>query len=190
VGKKSTLKLVETSIYGSLKPFSEWLLVPLVAGIWEDFDRSLEPGAAHKYLKSMGIDYVNREVDNKKGYGNSITVDMTAQVASGSLRQVSVRGTVAEGILMVSRIDEFHKLFFEPLGPTVFFLYDDRPGVIGTIGVKLASKGINIEDVRNPHDSKTNRSLAIMKVNRAVPEDLMHEIGGEIKALSAFSIVL
>jgi D-3-phosphoglycerate dehydrogenase len=76
------------------------------------------------------------------------------------------------------------------VGPTVFFLYDDRPGVLGAIGARLAGKGINIEDVRNPHDPKTNRSLAIMKVNKPVSEELVKEISGEIKALSAFSIVL
>jgi hypothetical protein len=32
----------------------------------------------------------------------------------------------------------------------------------------LAEAGINIEDVRNPHDPKTGHSLAIMKVNRKV----------------------
>jgi len=92
--------------------------------------------------------------------------------------------------LMVSRVNEFHKLFFEPVGATAFFLYDDRPGVLGTIGSKLAESGVNIEDVRNPHDAKTNRSLAIMKVNKAVSGDLTNEIGKAIDANAAFSIVL
>ena len=91
---------------------------------------------------------------------------------------------------MVSRIDEFNKLWFEPVGHTVLFLYDDRPGILGAIGVKLAGRGINIEDVRNPHDPKTNHSLAIMKVNQRVPDDLTQDISREIKAISAFSIKL
>jgi D-3-phosphoglycerate dehydrogenase len=129
-------------------------------------------------------------VDDQKGYGGSITVDMTADAGPAGLRDVSIRGTVAEGILMVSRIDEFHKLYFEPVGPTAFFLYDDRPGVLGTIGKHLAEHGVNIEDVRNPHDPKTNRSLAIMKVNEAISEELTNDIGKAIDARSAFSIVL
>ena len=47
-----------------------------------------------------------------------------------------------------------------------------------------------IEDMRNPHDPKTGRSLAILKINRMAPEDLMEEISGEIKAHAAFSIKL
>jgi D-3-phosphoglycerate dehydrogenase len=190
LGRGATPKLIETSFYGELAPFADWLLVPVVAGIWDDFDRSLDFQAARAFLKEMGISYVNREVDNLKGYGSSITVDMTADTSTGGLRNVSIRGTVAEGILMVARIDEFHKLYFEPVGPTAFFLYDDRPGVLGTIGSKLAESGINIEDVRNPHDRKTNRSLAIMKVNTAVSGDLANEIGKAIDAHAAFSIVL
>lgn len=190
VGRDATLKLIETSFYGSLEPFANWLLVPVVAGIWENFDRSMDFGAARKYLDEMGIEYINRKVDPEKGYENSITVDMTGAVNSGNLRHVSIRGTVAEGILIVSRIDEFNKLWFEPVGHTAMFLYNDRPGVLGAIGMKLAGRGINIEDVRNPHDAKTNHSLAIMKVNQHVPDDLIREISAEIKALSAFSIKL
>lgn len=189
-GKKSTLKMLETKIYGSLKTYSEWLLVPVVAGISEEFDRSSDVGAARKYLQEMGIEYKNSEGSDAKNFGNAITIDMSAQIASGSLRNVSIRGTITEGVLMVSRIDEFRKLYFEPKGPTAFFLYDNPQGVLGSIGVKLAGKGINIEDVRNPHDPKTNRSLAIMKVNQAIPDELMNEIGREIRAISAFHIVL
>jgi len=187
-GKTTSLKLIETSFYGELEPFANWLLVPIVAGIWEDFEPTMDYKAACAYLKDRGIEYINRKVDPVKGYEASITVDLTSQVESGSLKQVSIRGTVAEGTKMVSRIDEFNKLYFEPTGYAVFFLYKDRPGVLGAIGAKLASQKINIEDVRNPHEAKTGRSLAIMKVNQHIPDDLTNDISREIKAVSSFSI--
>lgn len=190
LGKGTTLKLIESNFYGSLEPFAEWLVVPMVAGIWDEFDMSMDSKAAMKYLQDMGIDYVNRETAPHKRYENSITVDMASTLPDGSMRRVSVRGTVAEGLLIVSRINEFDKLWFEPLGHTVMFLYDDRPGVLGAIGTKLAARGVNIEDVRNPHDPKTNHSLAIMKVNQAVPVDLIEGISADIQAISAFSICL
>lgn len=190
VGKNTTPKLLETSIYGELKPFADWLIVPVAAGMWEDFEQSMDYHAALKFLQNMGIEYVNREVDDTKGYENSITVDLTAAVDAENLRHMSIRGTVTEGILMVSRINEFQKLYFEPTGNTTFFLYEDRPGVLGTIGAKLAAAGINIEDVRNPHDAKTNRSLAIMQVNKPVSGDVMDEISSSIQARAAFSIKL
>ncbi|MBN2302784.1 MAG: hypothetical protein JXN60_09760 [Lentisphaerae bacterium] len=190
MGEKATTQRIETSFYGLLEPFADWLLVPIVAGIWDEFDSTMDYKAASDYLAEMGIEYENRLTDAHKGYENSMTVDLTGAVDSGTLKRISVRGTLTEGNLMVSRINEFDKLYFEPKGHTAFFLYDDRPGVLGAIGVKLAGRGINIEDMRNPHDAKTNRSLAIMKVNQPVPADLIQEISKEINSVSAFAVKL
>ena len=71
---------------------------------------------------------------------------------------------------------------------TVFL--ENQPGVMADVCKVVSERGINIEDVRNPHDPKTNRSLAIMKVNQRVPDDLIECISDEIKAISAFSIKL
>jgi D-3-phosphoglycerate dehydrogenase len=190
VGKRNKPRLLETSFYGSLKQFSDWLIVPIVAGIWEGFDRSRDAKAALTYLQEMGIDYVCRDPDETKGFSNSMTVDLTSEVDSDNLRKITIRGTIAEGVMMVSRINEFNKLYFEPVGPTVFFLYEDRPGVIGTIGGKLAAADVNIEDMRNPHDSQTNRSLAILKVNKPVSQEVIDDIQQSVNALAAFSIKL
>ncbi len=190
VGRQSALKMLETSFYGDLEPYANWLTVPIVAGLWEDFERGMDYHAAFNYLDEMGIEYVSRDVDISKGYGNSITVDLTSEVNTDSLRRISVRGTLAEGKMMVARINEFDRLYFEPLGHTVFFLYQDRPGVIGTIGRLLAESGVNIEDMRNPHDSDTNRSLAILKVNQRVPTEIIDTISSEIRSIAAFHITL
>ena len=190
VGRGSALKLIETSIYGDLQRFSDWLIVPITAGIWDDFERSLDSGGAHRFLDEMGIEYVNRKVDPGKEYGNSITVDLTSEVSPGNLRRVSVRGTLAENIIVVSRINEFSKLYFEPAGTMLFFIYEDRPGVVGVIGNRLAAAGVNIEDMRHAHDGKANHSLAVLRVNRAVPQDVIDGISREIKPLTAVSVTL
>ncbi len=181
---------IETSFYGQLQPYANWLLVPVVAALFDDFDRSLSYGEALRYLQEMGIEYIDRETDPAKGYESSITIDLLSSHSSRALQKVSVRGTVAERRLMVTRIDEFDNLFFEPHGHSVYFMYDDRPGILGKIGLALAASGINIEDVRNPHDARTNRSLAIMKVNKRVPAEVMQAISGEIDALAAFRVEL
>ncbi|MBT3191814.1 MAG: hypothetical protein HN341_04600 [Verrucomicrobia bacterium] len=186
VSRHTSPKLIETSFYGSLQPFAEWLTTPIVAGICDDCDRTMTPRESQLFLEEMGIDYIDRVVDQTKKFENSITVDLTAAVDPENDRHVSVRGTVEEGIMLISRINEFDKLYFEPVGPTLFFLYDDRPGVIGTIGQMLAEAGINIEDMRNPHDSKTNRSLAILKVNTVTDDVILEKIKNEIQARAAF----
>ena len=183
-GAAAPLTMMETSFYGQLEPFAPWLLVPVVAGIWSEFDRTLDHDAALAYLKEMGIEYVNRDADSEKRFENSITIDLIAEQGGDQLRRTSVRGTVAEGILMVARINEFDRLYFEPSGPTLFFIYDDRPGVIAVISRSLAAASVNIEDMRNPHDSRTNRSLAILKVSETLSGEQMAKIAGEIGAVS------
>ena len=189
-GQGTSLKMMETSFYGSLAPFSEWLLVPMVAGIWQDFEPTLDAKAARSHVDEMGVEYVNRKVDATKKYEASITLDLTSGVADHSLSEVSVRGTIAEGVMMVSRINEFDKLYFEPAGHNAIFIYDDRPGVISTIGAELAAAGININDVRNPHDTKRNRSLAMMKLSERVDPAIIAQIGEKISAITAVCVTV
>lgn len=188
LGAGAQLKLVETSFYGDLKPFAQWLLVPIVAALSEEFDRTMDPAAARQFLREMGVDYEDRATDEAKGYKNSITVDLTGSVDATTLRHASVRGTVAEGTVMISRINDFHKLYFEPRGHTVIFSYRDRPGVLGEIGKGLAAAGINIDDVRNPHDSSGENSIAILKVNQPVPPEVVQDIARRIEAHDGFYI--
>ena len=101
LGKDTNLKQVETSCYGSLKAFGNWLIVPVVSALWNEFDRSMDSKAAVKFLQGRGIDYQDRETDDRKGFANSMTVDLTGSVDVANLRQVSVRGTVAEGTIMM-----------------------------------------------------------------------------------------
>jgi D-3-phosphoglycerate dehydrogenase len=189
-GPHTPLKLVETSFYGQLEPYAKWLLVPTLSGIWEGFDRLNDHSAAVQFLKDVGVEYVNRPVDPEKGFANSITIDLIAEQSDNRLKRTSVRGTVAEGVLMVSRVNEFDRLYFQPSGPMLFCIYDDRPGVIAAISRRLADAGVNIEDMRNPHDPKTNRSLVIFKLNRPLTEEMVADIAREVRAHAAMAVNL
>ena len=190
LGKEAKLKAIETSFYGTLKPFAEWLVVPIVAALWNEFERSMDAKAAVQFLAGRGIEYRARPADDLKGFANSIKVDMIASIDASTLRQASVRGTVAENTLMISRINDFDKLYFEPKGHTVFFQYKDRPGVVGRIGAALAEAGLNIEDIRHSHHVPSDQSLAVIKVNKPVSDELVAKISQSIDALVAFSVTL
>ena len=189
-GRNAPLRAIETSVYGQLEPFSKWLLVSLLAGVWEAFDRFNDYNAAIKFLAERGIEYSNRPIDSEKSFPNSITIDLVTEIEEGRLKRTSVRGTVAEGMLMVSRINEFDRLYFPPSGSILACMYQDRPGVVASIAGHLAAAQINIEDMRNPHDLNTNRSLAIVRVNKVVPEDVVKALSRDIDAQSALFIQL
>jgi len=188
IGTDTQLSKVETSFYGELTRFSDWLAVPVVCALSEEFDRSMDDKAAISYLKEMGIDYDTRPADIAKGYGNTITVDLVARVNEESLKRISVRGTVAEGRLMISRIGGFDGLYFEPKGYLALFTYCDRPGVLSQIAGAMAEAGINIDDVRNPHDESGERSIAILKVSEPVSDEILAKVAAKIDALSSCKV--
>ena len=190
LGANTRLKAVETSFYGSLKPYAQWLLSPVAAALSAEYDVGLDQKSTLAFLADMGVDYENRETDDQKAYTNSITIDLIGHVDAEHLVRASVRGTVEEGNLLVARINDFDKLYVEPSGHWAVFSYDDRPGVLGRIAAALADAGINIDDVRNPHDSKGKTSLAILQVNQPVPEDVVRRIAADIQARVAFHVGL
>lgn len=181
---------IETSFYGALEPYAQWLLVPMVAGLCDDFDRLSSHKDARAYLERLGIACVDRQADPGKGFENSMTLDLTTEAGDGNLKVTSIRGTIAEGRLMISRINEFDGLYIRPEGATLFFLYRDRTGVIADIAKGLADAEINIEDMRNPHDAKTGRSLAILKVSKPLSPDLLSVIAKRIDAQVAAAVQL
>jgi len=190
IGSNTKLSRIEASFYGDLQRFGNWLSVPIVCALSKEFDRSLDPKAAIAFLKEMGVEYSTRETDERKGYGNSITIDLMASIDKDNLRRISVRGTVTEGVLMISRIGHFDKLYFEPRGHLALFTYMDRPGVLSEIAGAMAKQGINIDDVRNPHDKSGERSIAILKVSQPVPEEVLSQVAQKIEALSVCAVSL
>jgi len=175
---------IETSFYGKLNQFAKWMLAPITAGISSEFDPYLEAADAQTFLTQRGIDYQNREVDNSKHYGDSMTIDLLS--GKDTIRQVSVRGTLTENNLMISRLNNFDKLYLEPTGHNLFVEYSDEPGVIGKIASLLGEKGINIIDIRAPQDLTSNRSLAVIKVNAPLSTELVEQIKKCVKATNAF----
>jgi D-3-phosphoglycerate dehydrogenase len=188
LGVNRAVRKIETSFYGDLQKYSEWLLPPIVAGLSTDFDSFSDPEEAEQYLAEKGVEYVNRDPDPHKAFDNSITIDLLE--GDEVIKQVSLRGTIAEGNLMISRIDDFEGLYFQPSGHSVIVKYEDRPGVLAAITGAMAEAGINIDDIRSPHDHKAHYSLAVLKTNQAVPEATIEQIKERTGAQTAFAVSL
>ena len=180
LGEGKSVSSIEVSCYGKLEPFAKWLSIAILNGIWDDIDRSSDFKAVVADLESRGVSFKVREADASKKYESSMTVDVSAGSA-----KASVRGTVGEGVQMVARIDEFNHLYWAPTPNAVFFEYEDRPGVIGAIGEALHQADVNIEDMRNPHNPATGRSLALLSVNKPVPAAVVSGIASRIAAQRA-----
>jgi D-3-phosphoglycerate dehydrogenase len=184
LGKGRAPAKVETSFYGSLHKYGKWMLAPIVAGISSEFDPYLDASDAESFLKERGIEVCDRDVDDNKNYGESITIDLFE--GDDTINKVSVRGTIAENNIMISRVNNFDKLYLEPTGHNLFVEYSDEPGVIGKIASILGGEGINIIDIRAPQDHKLNRSLAAIKTNTPVSDSTIEKIKASVNAVAAF----
>jgi D-3-phosphoglycerate dehydrogenase len=173
---------IELSCYGKLHQFSKWMIAPVTAAICPQFDAFSGADEALKILESRGIKFTVREVDESKHYGEAITLDFIA----GSDR-ISIRGTIAEGRLMVSRINSFDGIYIHPAGNYLFVEYEDAPGIIGKITGLFGQNNINITDVRAPHSLENTHSMLAVNAESPIPADLVKEIAKAVNAFNAFA---
>ncbi len=175
---------IEVSFYGGLADYANWLVAPIVSGISSEFDPLFDFQDASSYLKDKGIVLEIRPADNTKKYGNSMTVDLF-EGNDNTTTKVSVRGTLTEGHPMISRIDGFDKLYFDPRGKSLLVVYRDQPGMLAKITSVIARHNVNIDDIRCPFDPKSGNSIAVLKINSALDDKIRAEILAESGALKA-----
>ena len=95
--------------------------------------------------------------------------------ADGS--QVSVSGTLV-GINQRERLVEIdgYDVEIEPTAHLVLVQYEDRPGMIGTVGRILGDAGINIAGMQVSRDRRGGQALVAMAVDSAVPSEVADEV--------------
>jgi len=71
-----------------------------------------------------------------------------------------------------------------------FFLYEDRPGVIGTVGTLLGNAGVNIAGMEVGRRQAGGRALMGLTVDSPIPPDVLGRIESAIGAELARSLVL
>ena len=100
-------------------------------------------------------------------------------------RTVSVSGTLT-GPRQLERLTEVHGFDVEVVasGHLVFLRYQDRPGVVGLVGVALGEAGINIGGAQVSRVSPGGQALMALVVDSAVPAALLAGIVASIGAVS------
>jgi D-3-phosphoglycerate dehydrogenase len=110
---------------------------------------------------------------------NLITIRGT--LADGS--QVSVSGTLI-GITQRERLVEVNDFVvdLEPTEHLAFFTYEDRPGMVGTVGKILGDASVNIAGMQVSRNAKGGQALVALSVDSPVPTEVLDEIRGAIDA--------
>ena len=183
------IRKIECTFYNNLRSFRKWFTPWILQGAVPGAEQGLMPAAAEASLREHGIVFKAREPMDDKHYDDSLTLDLFMEDA-GEQVKTSVRGMVVDGEPVVSRIDEFNHLYAALSGDTLVLRYEDRPGVIATIGQILSQSGINIDNIVAPVDAASGDALAVIKTNKPVDEEQVQLIGRAIGAKRAFALSL
>ena len=116
-------------------------------------------------------------------------ITLRGTLADGT--QVSVSGTLV-GIAQKERLVEVNgfDVDIEPTTHLAFFTYEDRPGMVGTIGGLLGDAAVNIAGMQVSRQDKGGQALVALSVDSAIPADTLAEIEAAMKAASVRAVDL
>jgi D-3-phosphoglycerate dehydrogenase len=136
--------------------------------------------------RERGISVTETKSTVSSDYVNLIT--LRAQTEAG---EVSVGGTIVgkrDGERIV-RVYDFD-IDLAPAEHMTFLLYEDRPGVIGTVGTILGETGVNVASAVVGRRAVGGLALMTLTTDGPVPPEVQDRIVQEIGAERARSIVV
>jgi len=169
--------MFDTTFYGELGEYKEYLVPSMVMGMGskDSFDPSFDYEHAITRLEGNGITFTDREADEQKNYGESMTLDLVSG-DDAEFNKVSVRGTLTDGHLMISRINQYEGLYFNPVGHSLLVEYKDTVGVIAAITQVLARYNVNVLDIRAPSDMRSGRSVCMLQLDQSIENETVKDI--------------
>jgi D-3-phosphoglycerate dehydrogenase len=126
-----------------------------------------------------GIELGLTATEDSPDYRNVLTVRGT--LANG--QTVSVGGNLT-GPRLIQKLVEVNGFDVEVAisEHMVFISYDDRPGIVGTVGQLLGQAGVNIAGMQVARTSEGGRTLMVLTVDSAIASDTLDEIAAAIGA--------
>jgi D-3-phosphoglycerate dehydrogenase len=165
-------------------------------------DVSVVPLAVLKGVFSVVVEeqvtYVNAPLFAEE---RGLEVDLTSDEDSPDYRNlVRVRGAMADGTAVtvsgtlfgksqvpkLTELDGFD-MDLDLSGFLLFFLYTDRPGIVGTVGAALGEAAINIAGAQVSRTTRGGEALMAVTVDSPVPAELLSRIAARIGAREARS---
>jgi D-3-phosphoglycerate dehydrogenase len=171
-----------------------------VRGKLAEFDVSVVPLAVLRGMFSEVVEeqvtYVNAPLlAEQRGLGVTLSSDLesptyrnliTLHGAMADGTPVTVSGTLY-GKSQIPRLTEVagFEIDLEASGYLLFFVYIDRPGVVGVVGASLGQAGVNIAGAQVSRTTRGGEALMAVTVDSPVPADLLGEIAAAIGAREA-----
>jgi D-3-phosphoglycerate dehydrogenase len=122
--------------------------------------------------RERGLEVSERRSPQSQDYVNLVVVRGTTEAG-----EVEVGGTLvgprnAERLVRVYDFD----IDLAPSAHMVFFRYEDRPGVIGSVGTILGEAGINIASMEVGRKEAGGLALMCLTVDSPIPAEVLDRI--------------
>jgi D-3-phosphoglycerate dehydrogenase len=152
-------------------------------------------GVVHEPVSYVNAPVIARdrglEVSERRSTASQDYVNLLVLGTETEAGDVTVAGTLvgkrnAERLVRVYDFD----IDMAPAQHMAFFLYEDRPGVIGTVGTILGEAGVNVASMEVGRREAGGLALMGLTVDSPIPSDLLDRITAAVGMKSARSIVV
>ncbi len=96
-------------------------------------------------------------------------------VEAGGERHTVSGGVEPDGELRLLRVDHYH-VDVAPRGNLLIVRNADSPGVIGEVGTRLGTAGVNIAEFHHVRDLETREALAVLALDERPDADLLDNL--------------
>jgi D-3-phosphoglycerate dehydrogenase / 2-oxoglutarate reductase len=131
---------------------------------------------AHLVARERGVGLEIHRSESAGAYKSVVTV--CTRTAGG--RKV-IAGTVFDGQPRVVQMRDLH-IEFAPEGYILVLSYEDRPGVVGTIGSLLGRLNVNIASMHVGRRTKRGRAIVVLLLDEDLTPEQLAEVARAVKA--------
>ncbi|MFN2463505.1 MAG: phosphoglycerate dehydrogenase [Candidatus Dormibacteria bacterium] len=164
---------VELELSGQLSRYEpSYLTAQVIKGMLSPFtEERINVVNARLQAAARGIEVVEKRTDAQGSYPDLLTLRV-----EGSGTEFRAAGTVLPQGPRLLRLGDFH-IDIEPSGRFVLTYHDDRPGIIGSLGLALGRGNVNIAALQLGREAPRGRAVMIVAVDDEVPEAVRQELG-------------
>ncbi|MFW3169442.1 phosphoglycerate dehydrogenase [Geodermatophilus sp. CPCC 206100] len=177
---------VTVEVRGQIAEFDDSVLqLAVLTGVFSDVvEEQVSYVNAPLFAEQRGLDVALTSDPESPDYRNLIRV--RGAMADGT--ELTVSGTLF-GKNQVPKLVEVNgfDMDLDASGHLIFFVYTDRPGVVGIVGAALGEAGVNIAGAQVSRTTRGGEALMAVTVDSPVPAELLGDIAGRIGAREARS---
>ncbi|WP_324273969.1 ACT domain-containing protein [Blastococcus brunescens] len=175
---------VTVEVRGKLAEFDDSVLqLAVLKGVFSDVvEEQVTYVNAPLLAEQRGLEVALTSDLESPDYRNLVTV--RGAMSDGT--QVTVSGTLfgKNQVPKLTEVDGFD-MDLDLSGYLLFFVYTDRPGVVGTVGAALGEAGINIAGAQVSRTTRGGEALMAVTVDSRVATELLGNIADRIGARQA-----